>query len=138
MDHDSAWTGLEAAARADGAHRIVDLFADDPDRLRRLTLTAAGLSLDLSKHPWSRAGLEAGLVLARAADVERHRDRLFAGDEVNTTEHRPALHMALRAPDGASFRALGRPVSAEVEATRAVLKAFAEDIRGGKIVGATG
>jgi glucose-6-phosphate isomerase len=138
MDHDSAWTGLEAAARADAAHRIVDLFADEPDRLRRLTLTAAGLSLDLSKHPWSRAGVEAGLSLARAADVEGHRDRLFAGDEVNATEHRPALHMALRAPDGASFRALGQPVSAEVEATRAAMKDFADGVRGGKIVGATG
>ena len=138
MDHDSAWTGLEAAARADAAGRIVDLFAAEPDRLRRLTLAAAGLSLDLSKQPWSRAGLEAGLALARAADVEGHRDRLFAGDEVNATEHRPALHMALRAPDGASYRALGRPVSAEVEATRRAMQAFAEGVRAGTIVGASG
>ena len=142
MDDDatrnSAWTGLEAAARADAGGRIVDLFGAEPDRLKRLTLTAAGLWLDLSKQPWSRAGFEAGLSLARAADVEGHRDSLFAGDEVNATEHRPALHMALRAPDGASFRALGRPISAEVEATRHAMQAFADGVRAGKIVGATG
>jgi glucose-6-phosphate isomerase len=138
MDHDSAWTGLEVAARADAAGRIVDLFGAESDRLTRLGVTAAGLALDLSKQPWSRAGFEAALALARSADVEGHRDRLFAGDEVNATEHRPALHMALRAPDGASFRALGHPVSAEVEATRAQMKAFADGIRSGNIVGATG
>src|SRR5580698_2093594 len=138
MDKTAAWTALEAAARADAAGRIESLFAAEPDRLPRLNLEAAGLFLDLSKQPWSRAGFEAALALARAADVEGHRARLFAGDEVNATEHRTALHMALRAPDGASFRALGHPVSGEVEAIRAQMKAFADGVRGGKIVGASG
>ena len=51
-----AWTDLEAAARDDGARRIRDLFDSEPDRLERLSVEAAGLSLDLSKQPWSAAG----------------------------------------------------------------------------------
>src|SRR5580698_8762266 len=138
MDKDTAWAALTGAAQADAASRIVDLFGREPDRLARQNLTAAGLFLDLSKQPWSQAGEAAALELARAADVEGRRTRLFAGDEVNATEHRPALHMALRAPDGAAYKALGKDVSGEVEATRAQMRAFAEGVRAGRTRGATG
>ena len=137
-DIEAAWAALRAAAGADRGRRIVSLFDAEPDRLERLTLDAAGLSLDLSKQPWSRAGFDAALALARAADIEAHRARLFAGEMVNRTEKRPALHMALRAPDGADYKALGQPVSREVEATRAQMRDFAEGVRSGRIKGATG
>ena len=133
-----AWTELEAAARRDAQSRIQDQFAADPDRLSRLTLDAAGLHLDLSKQSWSQAGFEAALSLARACDVEGRRAALFAGEAVNLTEGRAVLHPALRAPDGASFQALGEPVSAEVEAVRAEMKAYAEALRCGNETGATG
>src|SRR5580704_2654260 len=107
---DAAWAALEAQAKADAGGRIAALFDAEPDRLPRLTLDAAGLFLDLSKHPWSHAGFDAALALARAGDVEGHRARLFAGEIVNRTEQRPALHMALRAPDGAKFAGQGKPV----------------------------
>ncbi|HUZ11674.1 MAG TPA: glucose-6-phosphate isomerase [Caulobacteraceae bacterium] len=137
-DAGAAWSAFEAAARADAAHRIAALFQAEPDRLERLTLEADGLFLDLSKQPWSRAGLAAGLALARAADLEGWRRRLFAGEAVNLSEARAALHMALRAPEGAQFLALGRPVSAEVEKTRAAMRDFAEGVRAGAVRGATG
>src|SRR5579871_3190837 len=135
---DDAWTAFEAAAKADGARRIDSLFGTEPDRLSRLTLDGAGLRLDLSKHPWSAEGAVAALALARASDVEGRRERLFAGAIVNTSEHRPALHMALRAPDGAAFSAEGQAISGEVEATRRQMQAFADGVRAGRTVGATG
>ncbi|MDP1738584.1 MAG: glucose-6-phosphate isomerase [Caulobacter sp.] len=134
----AAWTVLEAAARKDAQTRIVDLFTAEPDRLERLVVEACGLRLDLSKQPWSRAGLAAALDLAAAAGVEAARDRLFAGEAVNVTENRAALHMALRAPDGAGFQALGKPVSDAVETVRNRMRAFAEAVRAGEILGATG
>ncbi|MGA0605611.1 glucose-6-phosphate isomerase [Phenylobacterium sp. VNQ135] len=135
---DAAWRALTAAADACAEKPIAGLFDAEPNRLQRLTLEAAGLVLDLSKQPWDRAAVDAALGLARAAGVEAARDRLFAGEIVNASEKRPALHMALRAPDGADFKADGVPVSREVEATRAAMRAFAEAIRSGKKVGATG
>jgi len=134
----AAWTALEAAARTDSRVRIASHFDVEPDRLSRLRLEAAGLFLDLSKQPWSAGGVAAALDLARAADLEGHRARLFGGEIVNLTEWRPALHMALRAPDGAGFKAEGKDVSGEVEATRRKMRDFAEGIRAGRIVGATG
>ena len=135
---DAAWTRLEAAGAAAQGRRIVDLFATEPDRLARLTAEAAGLRLDLSKQPWSLGDFDTALDLARAAEVEAARDRLFAGGTVNVSEDRAALHMALRAPMGADFRAQGAPVSTEVEMTRLQMQAFVEAVRGGSIKGAGG
>lgn len=137
MPH-AAWAELEAAARRDADARIQDQFTADPDRLARLTLDMAGLHIDLSKQSWTHAGLKAALDLARACDVEGRRAALFNGEAVNLTEGRAVLHPALRAPDGAAFHALGEPVSAEVEAVRAEMKAYAEALRSGNETGASG
>jgi glucose-6-phosphate isomerase len=135
---DAAWAALSKAAQAARDRRIANLFVAEPDRLSRLSLTAAGLELDLSKHPWSLADLETLIDLARESGVETARGMLFAGGVVNASERRPALHMALRAADGADFRAAGQPISREVEATRAAMRAFADQVRGGQRRGATG
>ncbi len=134
----AAWAAFDAAAERGAAVRIADLFASEPDRLSRLTVQAAGLELDLSKQAFPAAALEACLQLARAADVEGARAKLFEGFEVNSSEHRAVLHPALRAPDGAAYLAAGEPVSAEVEAGRARMKALAEGVASGAVRGATG
>ena len=135
---DAAWSRLEAAGEAARDRRIVDLFKAEPDRLYRLGVSAAGLEIDLSKQPWSLADLQACLDLARAAGVEATRDRQFAGEVMNASEGRAALHMALRAPKGSGFKAEGEPASAEVDAMRLCMAAFAEAIRSGVRKGATG
>ena len=135
---DAAWGRLEDAGAGARDRRIAGLFEAEPDRLDRLTLAAAGLDIDLSKQPWSLADLDASLDLARAGGVEAARARLFAGEAVNASEGRAALHMALRAPKGAAFEVQGEPVSAEVDATRARMAAFAEKVRAGAVAGATG
>jgi len=140
MTLDAAWTAFEAAAHATEAAptRIVDLFSAEPDRLRRFSVEAAGLSLDLSKQALTAAGLEAGLALVRTAKVEAARGRMFEGFAINTSEGRAVLHPALRAPDGAAYTALGEPVSGEVEGVRGRMKALADDLRSGAVRGATG
>jgi glucose-6-phosphate isomerase len=135
---DAAWGRLEAAAAEAKTRRIDSLFAKEPERLARLTLQAAGLELDLSKQPWSLADLGDALDLVRAAELETARAAMFAGDVVNRSEGRPVLHAALRAADGADFKAAGQPISGEVEATRAKMRDFAQQVRAGILRGATG
>ncbi|MGA0602897.1 glucose-6-phosphate isomerase [Caulobacter sp. KR2-114] len=136
MDRNAAWAAFEAAVH--GAAPIAELFRIEPGRLRTLTVEAAGLRLDLSKQPLSAAALDAALALAQVAGLEGARSRLFAGEIVNASEGRPALHMALRAEEGADYRAMGEPVSPEVDAARAKMAAFADGVRSGAIRGATG
>lgn len=138
MTTDAAWTAFDQAAAEAARTRIVDQFVADPDRLSRMSVEAAGLYLDLSKQSWTRAVFDACLDLARASDVEGRRAALFAGEAVNLTEGRAVLHPALRAAPGAAFKALGEPVSAEVDAVRADMKAYAEAVRSGAEAGATG
>lgn len=138
MTRDAAWTAFDQAAAEAASARIVDQFAADPDRLARMSVEAAGLYLDLSKQSWTEAAFDACLDLAKASDVEGRRAALFAGEAVNLTEGRAVLHPALRAAPGADFKALGEPVSAEVDAVRADMKAYADAVRSGAEAGATG
>jgi glucose-6-phosphate isomerase len=133
-----AWTRFDQAAKAAQLSRIESLFASEPNRLAAMTLESAGLYLDLSKQAWTQDLMAAGLDLARAADLEAARTRLFAGAVVNASEDRAVLHPALRAPNGADFEAKGEPVSRAVEAGRAAMKAFADGVQSGAIKGATG
>ena len=138
LSADAAWAKMQAVANRDKQALIADQFVQDPDRLERLTLTAAGLYIDLSKQSWTREGLEASLDLARARDVEGRRADLFGGEVVNTTEQRAVLHPALRASRFKRFSALGEPISEGVLEQREALKAFATAVRNGTIRGATG
>lgn len=138
MSPDEAWAGLVETAQADCSANILNQFDEDKDRLSRMSVEAAGLYLDLSKQSWTRKGLEASVDLASARGVEQSRDALFAGQPLNSTEGRAVLHPALRACVGASFEALGTPISDHVEEQREALKAYAEAIRSGELRGITG
>jgi glucose-6-phosphate isomerase len=137
-DTAEAWRALESDAAAAHNRSILSLFEAEAGRLEGLTVEAAGLTLDLSKQPWSMAGFVAAVVLARLAGVEQARAALFSGAAINTSEDRAVLHPALRAADGADFWAKGEPVSAEVEEVRRRIRAFADGVRSGEIAGVTG
>jgi glucose-6-phosphate isomerase len=138
MADTAAWTAFKTAARTDAAIPIPDHFKAEPDRLEGLTVETCGLRLDLSKQPWSREGFTVAVALAAASGVEAARERLFAGQVVNVTENRPALHMALRGPVGAGFKAVGKDVSREVEDVRDAMEDFVAAVRSGHAAGATG
>jgi glucose-6-phosphate isomerase len=135
---DAAWARFDRAAERDAGARIVELFASEPDRLTRMSLAAAGVTLDLSKQSWTADGMDACLALAEAAGVAEARARLFAGEAVNASEDRAVLHPALRAGAAAKFSAKGEPVSGAVRAGREKMKALADGVRSGAVRGATG
>ena len=128
------WDRL-AAHRAATCDRPIMALFDDPDRARRCTVRADGLSLD-----WSKTSIDADaaeLLLDLAADVPARRDAMFAGDKINETEGRAVLHTALRAETG-PIRVDGRDVMPDVLDTLARMRRFAERVRSGKIAGQGG
>jgi glucose-6-phosphate isomerase len=93
-----AWRALKAHYRDDLADRhLRTLFRRDPQRYARFSVEAEGLLLDYSRQRVTRKTLRLLLRLARETGVEAMRARLFAGEHLNNTEDRAALHMALRA-----------------------------------------
>jgi glucose-6-phosphate isomerase len=134
----AALAALEAH-RVDIGHRtIMDLFAEDPQRFSRYQVRLDDLLFDYSKHRISDVTLGHLLSLARAADLEHRRAALFAGEKVNLTEHRAALHMALRNFSGKPMMIDGQDVMADVIAGRAKVDEFASAVREGDIRGSKG
>lgn len=119
------------------APSIARLFADDVDRADRYSGFAGDLFIDLSKHRWDDRTRAALLKVAMAADVLGARDRLVAGERLNTSEDRAVGHLALRAPAGQPALVDGHDVSADVSAVRARVNRFARDVRDGRILSVT-
>jgi len=92
-----AWVKVEREAARLAKAQLADLFAD-PNRVTSLTYQAPHLIADFSKQRIDAAALAAFEVLAKAADFDGWRAKLFAGDVVNTTEGRAAMHWRLRDP----------------------------------------
>jgi glucose-6-phosphate isomerase len=78
------------------------------------------------------------LELAKAAGVEDKIKQMAAGDHINSTEDRAVMHMALRAPKGYSFNVDGTNVVPDVQAVLDNIYTFANEVRSGQAVGATG
>lgn len=81
--------------------RIETLFEREPDRLQRLSLEAAGLSLDASKNLLDQATERTLLALAASRALPEATAAMFNGEVINQSEHRAVLHTALRALPGA-------------------------------------
>lgn len=113
-------------------------FAEDPDRAQRFSLTAADLFADLSKNYLTDEVRDALVRLAEQVGVAEHRDAMFAGERINTTENRSVLHTALRLPADASLDVEGTDVVAQVHEVLDRMYAFADKVRNGEWVGVTG
>ncbi|HQU25393.1 MAG TPA: glucose-6-phosphate isomerase [Acidimicrobiales bacterium] len=132
------WKALAARAREVPTRHLRTMFAADPTRGSSLVAEGAGLYLDYSKNLLDAGVVDLLIALATECAVFERRDALFAGAPVNATEHRAALHSALRLPEGASLVVEGVDVAAEVHRVLSRMRAFAEDVREGRHRGATG
>ncbi len=115
------------------ATHIADLFAGDPERFAKFHVELDDILFDFSKHKVTAQTLALLFELARTAGVEERRTALFSGAIVNTTEARPALHMALRSFSEAPIYAEGVDVMPAVRGQRQRVAAFAEAVRNGDI-----
>ncbi|GAC1331318.1 MAG: glucose-6-phosphate isomerase [Steroidobacteraceae bacterium] len=123
------------AAHADelaGAH-LRDLTAADPQRWKNFHVEHDHWLLDMSRQRITGKTLPLLFDLARAVQLPARRDAMFRGDPVNATEHRAALHAALR-----SEFAGPADVQAQVRDSRRKLVEFAAAVRSGRKVGVTG
>ena len=135
---ESAWRALVRHGTRVRRTGLRALFAADPKRFEKFSLSLDGLLLDYSKNRVTAETMGFLVALARAADVPGWRKRLFAGQTVNNTEDRAALHVALRAPAGRPMAAKGKSINADVRAMRARMRAFVEDVRAGRRTGHRG
>src|SRR5487761_1697456 len=133
-----AWKALDAHYRKLRDSHLRELFADDPARAERMTLEAAGLTLDYSKNRITDATVKLLLALAEQSGLRARIDAMFRGDKINVTENRAVLHVALRAPKGATIVVDGENVVPQVHAVLDKMAGFCRRVRGGEWKGRTG
>ena len=131
-----AWQALVAHRDALAGRRIGELWEDDPDRGAAFTFQCAGISADFSKQRATAETLALLVQLARERGLPEAIERLFAGERVNVTENRPALHMALRGDEHVTVD--GHDVLPEVQRNRERMRVVAQAVREGQWKGHTG
>ncbi|WP_431965064.1 glucose-6-phosphate isomerase [Nocardia sp. bgisy134] len=134
----AAWRKLHDHYSAVAERHLREIFADDPDRGRELTVQVGDLHIDYSKHRVTRETVQLLVELAFEAGVAERRDAMFAGAHINTSEDRAVGHVALRLPAGESMIIDGADAGAEVHEVLRRMGEFTDELRSGRWRGATG
>lgn len=116
-----------------------DLFAADPHRFKDMSIKIAGILLDYSKNRIDKTTWNLLLELAREREVVQKRNAMFYGEKINITEHRAALHTALRSPLNNKILQIDKQyLNQDVHKTLNRIQYFVECVRQGKWRGFSG
>ncbi len=136
---------LSAAWRALGAHHAAieplqmrQMFRDDPARFDRFSVQLDSLLFDYSKNRIDAETIRLLVALAQQAGLTEHIERMFAGEKINSTEQRAALHTALRNRSGRPVLVDGTDVMPDVRRVLELMRGFSDAVRGGSHRGHTG
>ena len=133
-----AWAALTGKAVELDKTSIRSLFDAAPDRSDHFNLEAAGVFLDFGRQRLDEDTLALLYELAEQTGVRAGIDRMFAGEHINITEDRAALHVALRRPADQPLTLDGGDVMPLVEAERSKVKALADQVQAGLLKGYSG
>ncbi len=133
-----AWQALNKHAESVRGLHLRDLFAHDPKRFERFNLRHDDLLLDYSKNRVTEETMRLLADLARAADVEAWRAKMFAGEKINFTEGRAVFHVALRNRSSRPAIVDGEDVMPAVAAVLEKMRRFSQQVRDGTWRGASG
>jgi glucose-6-phosphate isomerase len=132
LDTASALASLKPHRDRLAGRHMRELFAADPGRFDRYSVSFEDMILDYSKNRLDADAMAALLSLARNADIEARRDEMFRGSRINVTEHRAVLHTALRASGTAPFTVDGQDVAGDVARVLDAMAKFSGDVREGR------
>ncbi|MCY4473345.1 MAG: glucose-6-phosphate isomerase [Kistimonas sp.] len=130
--------GLQQSFRALEHSPMSDLFEKEPDRCRQMSLQAAGLTLDYSRHRITASVLEQLVQLSEDAHLGPCRQALLQGDPINQSEDRAVLHTALRHPGDPDIQVAGQAVMPAIRQCLSTMEKLCDQIHSGQWVGWTG
>ena len=133
-----SWKALTKHCKSMSKIKMRELFAKDEKRFARFSLTFEDMVVDYSKNRITSDTMRLLVDLAKEAEVETWRERMFNGDKINFTENRAVLHVALRNIDNHPIQVDGDDVMPEVNRVLKQMKTFSDAVRSGKWKGFTG
>ncbi len=125
------WSDLRAHRKREADTRIATML-EDPERFGNFSVSLDDMLLDYSKTSIDDPARNMLIKLARIRQIKGKRDAMFAGERINTTEGRAALHTALRNRSDKAVNVDGVDVMPEVLATLDRMQKFSNAIRSGE------
>jgi len=125
------WQSLNQHKKDIESISLREMFKSDPNRFNQFHIQFNDLLLDYSKHRISRETISLLIKLAKEADVEGWRNRMFRGEKINSTEHRAVLHTALRNQNTSPIISDGEDVMPKVKNVLKKMRRFSEEVRSG-------
>lgn len=133
-----AWIALKNHRQEIANLHLRNLFADDPERFNRFSLTFNDILFDYSKNRITADTLKLLLDLAYQENLTEKIQAMFRGDKINNTEHRAVLHVALRNRGNRPIFVDGRNVMPDVNTVLSKMRGFCTAIHDGWWRGYTG
>ena len=127
------WKQLSSHGSLVQEAHLKELLVEDPSRVEGLSFEIGNLHVDFSKQMLTKETLDLLVALGNELNLSEKIDNLFAGEIVNVSENRPALHTALRLSNGGRTDK-SRVIKDELDKA----KEFSLLVRSGKWIGATG
>ena len=132
------WQKLCAHQKTVAPLHMRNLFAADPKRFDKYSLKFDDLLFDYSKHRITDETLPLLFQMAREANIEQWRDKMFVGEKINITENRAVLHTALRNRTNTPVYVDGKDVMPDVNTVLKQMREFSDKVRDGSWKGYTG
>lgn len=131
-----AWLALQAHQKVLAQQHLRNLFEKNPQRFNELSLQFDSILLDFSKQLIERDTVDLLINLAKQQQLSDWIKRMFSGDKINSTEHRAALHVALRGQDPVTVD--GVDVMPEIRRVLKQMEKFSSEVQSGARVGYSG
>jgi glucose-6-phosphate isomerase len=131
MDHD--FLQMLQKYNINAVQKLLSERLSEQHRFKNFSANAGNLLLDFSRTGMDEQALGQLLDLAADSGVEKARQRLFNGENINFTEGRPALHMAMRSDD--VLNRLDKETVTRVTQNREHMLGFASAFAAGNLPG---
>jgi glucose-6-phosphate isomerase len=138
LTQSSAWKALDQHQLKIASQQMREMFASDPHRFDKFSVRWNDFLLDYSKNRISERTMSLLFDLAREAKLKVRTEQMFAGEKINSTEHRSVLHIALRNRSNTPIMVDGADVMPGVNKVLIHIRDFSEQIRSGVWKGYTG
>ena len=133
-----AWSALQSHFQETKNDHVRDAFKKDPDRFKKFSISFNEILFDYSKNRISEDTLSLLFELANFAGLKYKTNAMFAGEKINTTEHRAVLHTALRNKSNKPIYVDGKDVMPDIKAVLEKMRIFCAAVRSGEWKGYTG
>ncbi len=133
-----AWSALQNHYQQTQNDHVRDAFKKDPDRFKKFSISFNEILFDYSKNRISEDTLSLLFELANFTGLKDKTNAMFAGEKINTTEHRAVLHTALRNKNNQPIYVDGVDVIPDIKAVLEKMRIFCAAVRSGEWKGYTG